>query len=472
MSKKKKGQINFTKYLAIFLTIVSLIVLFLIYFIGVLPIEHFLVLSALIVIIDLINIKLLLVKSKIQNALGIFFSLILIIFMTIGITYELNTIDFLKQFGFNSYNTENYNIVVLKDNNIKELNDIKNKKIGHLNTDEHEGLNEATKRLKNKINYESVEIDDLTNLLNNLLDGNVQAIILEDAQLNIIEEENSEIYKKLEIIYQIDIEVEIEKIGSSVDVTKDPFNILISGIDTYGSITKVSRSDVNILISVNPNTNTILLTTIPRDYYVLLPKFNEYDKLTHAGIYGIETTVKAVEELLNTNINYYIKVNFTSLIDIVDAFDGITINSNYEFTSQDGYYFKKGENYLDGPKALSFARERKAFALGDRIRGENQEIILEALINKAMNPNMITKYTELLDALKDKFITNITDDEITKFIKKQIKENSKWNIEAISLTGSDAFETTYTYKNTKLYVMEPNGESVLSAQEKIKKILN
>src|SRR5699024_1304795 len=131
---------------------------------------------------DLINIKLLLVKSKIQNALGIFFSLILIIFMTIGITYELNTIDFLKQFGFNSYNTENYNLVVLKDNNIKELNDIKNKKIGHLNTDEHEGLNEATKRLKNKINYESVEIDDLTNLLNNLLDGNVQAIILENAQ--------------------------------------------------------------------------------------------------------------------------------------------------------------------------------------------------------------------------------------------------------------------------------------------------
>ena len=121
---------------------------------------------------------------------------------------------------------------------------------------------------------------------------------------------------------------------------------------------------------------------------------------------------------------------------------------------------------------MSFARERKAFALGDRVRGENQEIILEALINKAMNPNVITKYTELLNALKDKFITNITDDEITKFIKKQIKENSKWNIEGISLTGSDAFETTYTYKNTKLYVMEPNGESVLSAQEKIKKILN
>ena len=122
--------------------------------------------------------------------------------------------------------------------------------------------------------------------------------------------------------------------------------------------------------------------------------------------------------------------------------------------------------------ALSFARERKAFALGDRVRGENQEIILEALINKAMNPNIITKYTELLDALKDKFITNITDEEITKFIKKQIQENSKWNIETISLNGSDAYETTYTYKNTKSYVMEPNGESMLSAQETINKILN
>lgn len=472
MSKKKKGQINFTKYLAIFLVIVSLIVLFLIYFIGVLPIEYFLVLSALIVIIDLINIKLLLVKSKIQNALGIFFSLILIIFMTIGITYELNTIDFLKQFGFNSYNTENYNLVVLKDNNIKELNDLDNKLIGHLDTNEHEGLNEVTKKLKNKINYENLILDDITSLLDNLLNEDVQAIILEDAQLSIIEEENKEIYEKIEVIYNIEVEIEIPKIGKSVDVTKDAFNILISGIDTYGSITKVSRSDVNILITVNPNTKTILLVTIPRDYYILLPEFNEYDKLTHAGIYGIETSVDAVEELLDTNINYYVKVNFTSLIDIVDALDGITINSNYEFTSQDGYYFKKGENYLDGLKALSFARERKAFALGDRVRGENQEIILEALINKAMNPNIITKYTELLDALKDKFITNITDEEITKFIKKQIQENSKWNIETISLNGSDAFETTYTYKNTKLYVMEPNGESVLSAQEKIKKILN
>lgn len=472
MSKRKKSKINFTKYLAIFLSIVSLLALFLVYFIGILPIEYFLVLSVLVIIIDLINIKLLLVKSKIQNALGIFFSLILIIFMTIGITYELNTIDFLKQFGFNSYNTENYNLVVLKDNNIKELNDIKNKKIGHLNTDEHEGLNEVTKKLKNKINYENLILDDITSLLDNLLNEDVQAIILEDAQLSIIEEENKEIYEKIEVIYNIEVEIEIPKIGKSVDVTKDAFNILISGIDTYGSITKVSRSDVNILITVNPKDKTILLVTIPRDYYILLPEFNEYDKLTHAGIYGIETSVEAVEELLDTNINYYIKVNFTSLIDIVDAFDGIKVNSNYEFTSQDGYYFKKGENYLDGKMALSFARERKAFALGDRVRGENQEIILEALINKAMNPNVITKYTELLNALKDKFITNITDDEITKFIKKQIKESNQWNIEGISLTGSDAFETTYTYKNTKLYVMEPNGESVLSAQEKIKKILN
>ena len=471
MSKRKKSKINFTKYLAIFLSIVSLLALFLVYFIGILPIEYFLVLSVLVIIIDLINIKLLLVKSKIQNAIGIFFSLILIIFMIIGITYELNTIDFLKQFGFNSYNTENYNLVVLKENNL-ELNDLDNKLIGHLDTNEHEGLNEATKKLKNKINYESIKLDDITSLLDNLLNEEVQAIILEDAQISIIEEENIETYEKIEIIYNIEVEVEISKIGKSVDVTQDAFNILISGIDTYGSITKVSRSDVNILITVNPKDKTILLVTIPRDYYILLPEFNEYDKLTHAGIYGIETSVEAVEELLDTNINYYIKVNFTSLIDIVDAFDGIKVNSNYEFTSQDGYYFKKGENYLDGKMALSFARERKAFALGDRVRGENQEIILEALINKAMNPNIITKYTELLDALKDKFITNITDEEITKFIKKQIKENSKWNIEAISLNGSDAYETTYTYKNTKLYVMEPDGESVINAQEKIKSILN
>ena len=472
MSKNKKGnRISFMKYLSIFLLIVSVLVLVLVYFINVLPLEYFVVLVVLIAITDFFAVMLLLSKGRVRNAIGIIMSIILLIIMIFVITYELNTIDFLKQFGFNSYKTEIYNLVVLENSSYQEIEDLDGKNIAHLSLDEHNGLNNAVQRVENEINFDSVVGEDISDLSNKLEDEEVDAIILEDAQLSIIEEENNEFYENIRVIWSTDVEIEIAEIGESVDVTRDSFNILISGIDTYGTITKVSRSDVNILVSVNPSTNKILLTSIPRDYYVLLPDFGEYDKLTHAGIYGIETSVRTVENLLDTKINYYVKVNFTSLIDIVDALGGITIESRYDFTSKDGYHFNKGANTLNGEEALSFARERSAFAEGDRVRGQNQEIILEALIKKSMSANIITNYVELLDALDDKFLTNITDDEITDFIKMQISDMKNWKIDAISLDGENAYDYTYSYKNQKLYVMKPYEESIINAKEKINSTL-
>ncbi len=472
MSKNKKhNKMSFGKYLSIFLLIVSVLVLVLVYFINVLPLEYFIVLVILVLITDLFAIMLLLSKGRIRNVIGILLTIILLILMIFGITYELNTLDFLKQFGFNSYKTENYNVIVLDSSEYDELEDLNDLSIAHLDLDTHKGLQNAVADIKKEIKFTSLVGEDISDLTEMLESDETSAIILESAQLSIIEEENKEFYDSIRIIWSTDVEIEIAKIGESVDVTKDSFNILISGIDTYGSITKVSRSDVNILVTVNPSTHSILLTSIPRDYYVLLPEFNEYDKLTHAGIYGIETSVSAVENLLDTTINYYIKVNFTSLIDIVDAIGGITVESNYDFTTQDGYHFTKGTNKLNGKEALSFARERKAFADGDRIRGQNQELILASLINKAMSASIITNYVDLLNALDDKFVTNITDEEITDFIKKQISEMPSWNINAISLDGSNAYEYTYSYKSQKLYVMKPYEESVLNAKEQINNTL-
>ena len=472
MSKNKKhNKMSFGKYLSIFLLIVSVLVLVLVYFINVLPLEYFIVLVILVLITDLFAIMLLLSKGRIRNVIGILLTIILLILMIFGITYELNTLDFLKQFGFNSYKTENYNVIVLDSSEYDELEDLNDLSIAHLDLDTHKGLQNAVADIKKEIDFTSLVGEDISDLTEMLESDETSAIILESAQLSIIEEENKEFYDSIRIIWSTDVEIEIAKIGESVDVTKDSFNILISGIDTYGSITKVSRSDVNILVTVNPSTHSILLTSIPRDYYVLLPEFNEYDKLTHAGIYGIETSVSAVENLLDTTINYYIKVNFTSLIDIVDALGGITVESNYDFTTQDGYHFTKGTNKLNGKEALSFARERKAFADGDRIRGQNQELILASLINKAMSASIITNYVDLLNALDDKFVTNITDEEITDFIKKQISEMASWNINAISLDGSNAYDYTYSYKSQKLYVMKPYEESVLNAKEQINNTL-
>lgn len=472
MSKNKKhNKMSFGKYLSIFLLIVSVLVLVLVYFINVLPLEYFIVLVILVLITDLFAIMLLLSKGRIRNVIGILLTIILLILMIFGITYELNTLDFLKQFGFNSYKTENYNVIVLDSSQYDELEDLNDLSIAHLDLDTHKGLQHAVADIKKEIKFTSLVGEDISDLTEMLESDETSAIILESAQLSIIEEENKEFYDSIRIIWSTDVEIEIAKIGESVDVTKDSFNILISGIDTYGSITKVSRSDVNILVTVNPSTHSILLTSIPRDYYVLLPEFNEYDKLTHAGIYGIETSVSAVENLLDTTINYYIKVNFTSMINIVDALGGITVESNYDFTTQDGYHFTKGTNELNGKEALSFARERKAFADGDRIRGQNQELILASLINKAMSASIITNYVDLLNALDDKFVTNITDEEITDFIKKQISEMPSWNINAISLDGSNAYDYTYSYKSQKLYVMKPYEESVLNAKEQINNTL-
>ena len=472
MSKNKKNnKLSFGKYLSIFLLIVSALVLVLVYFINVLPLEYFIILVILVLITDLFAIMLLLSKGKARNAIGIIVTIILLIVMILGITYELNTLDFLKQFGFNSYKTEKYNVIVLQDSEYESLDDLNDLSIAHLDLDTHQGLNDAVTKIKNEIDFTSTIGEDISDLTNILTTDEEPAIILEDAQLSIVEEESPEVYNELRIIYSVEVEIEIAEIGEAVDVTKDSFNILISGIDTYGSITKVSRSDVNILVTVNPSTHNILLTSIPRDYYVLIPEFNEYDKLTHAGIYGIETSVSTIENLLDTKINYYVKVNFTSVIDIVDAIGGITVDSSYDFTTQDGYHFTKGTNELDGEEALSFARERKSFADGDRVRGENQELILTAIINKAMSASIITDYVALLNALSDKFVTNITDEEITDFIKKQISKMPSWTINSISLDGTDAYDYTYSYQKQKLYVMKPYQESIINAQERINSTL-
>lgn len=475
MKKNKKSNKNksngFRKYLAISLGVISIIVLWLVYFINVLPMEYFIVLCFLLLIIDVIVIALLLSFGTIKNILGGFFSLLLIVTMIVGINYELNTLDFFKQFGFNEYKTENYGIYVLKSSNYENIVDLENKSIGHLELKKNAGLNKMVDKITKKIEFKSKAYDDIYSMVSDLIGEKIEGIILEEAQVEILKEENYNEYELLKSIYGDAIELSIKKNKSNIDITKDSYNIYISGIDTYGNITNVSRSDVNILATVNPVKKEILLTNIPRDYYVKLHSFNEYDKLTHAGIYGIDESISTIEDLLDTKINCYVKVNFTSLIDIVDALDGIAVNSNYSFTTVDGYSFKKGNNYLDGKEALSFARERKAFKEGDRIRGENQQLILTSIINKATSTKIITNYTEILKAVKGKFITNIKDEEITKLIKMQFRDGQAWNIKSMSVNGVDSYDYVYSYKKNKLYVMRPIQETVDNAKGKIKDVM-
>ena len=471
MAKRKEKIMPFFKFLTVAMSIITIITLCLFYFIDILPGEYFLVLCVLLILFDVIFSCLVLVrKGTKKRAVGTVLSILYIILLVLVIIYELNTIGFLKKLGFVNYKTENYSILVLKESSYKELKDLDGKTIGSLDFTS-DGLKKAKEKIENNISPKFATTDNITTLKENFLKEKFDAMLIEESMLAMLNESDKDFANSYKVIYDFSLDVETEDIAYEVDITKDSFNIFVSGIDTYGSVSSVSRSDVNMIITVNPTKHKILITSIPRDYYVTLAGKNAKDKLTHAGIYGIETSVATLEDLLDIRINYYIKVNFTSVIDIVDALGGVNVYSKYSFTSQDGYYYNQGYNYVDGKKALSFVRERKSFTEGDRTRVENQAAMIEALINKAISPSIITSYTSLLNSLDGSFITNLKTNDITEFIKMQIKDMPNWSIENISLNGTDASDYTYSYGGTKLYVMYPDNETVINATTKINELL-
>ena len=471
MAKRKEKVMPFFKFLAIAMAIITIITLCLFKFIDILPGEYFLVLCVLLILFNIIFSCLILVRRGAKRrAVGTVLSILYIILLVLVIIYELNTIGFLKKLGFVNYKTENYSVLVLKDSKYEELSDLDGKTMGSLEFTS-DGLKDAKEKIEKNITIDFKTTSDITALKESFLKEEFASMLIEDSMLAMLNESDSNFANSYKVIYDFSLDVETEDIASEVDITKDAFNIYVSGIDTYGSVSSVSRSDVNMIITVNPKTHKILITSIPRDYYVTLAGKNAKDKLTHAGIYGIEESVATLENLLDININYYVKVNFTSVIDIVDALGGVNVYSKYSFTSQDGYYYNQGYNSVDGKKALSFVRERKSFSEGDRTRVENQAAMIEALINKAISPSIITRYTSLLNALSNSFITNLKTEDITNFIKMQIDDMPSWDIENISLNGTDGFDYTYSYGGTKLYVMIPDNETVINATNKIKTIL-
>lgn len=262
-----------------------------------------------------------------------------------------------------------------------------------------------------------------------------------------------------------------KKAEDAVDVTSKPFNIYISGMDTTGKITEEARSDVNMIITVNPKTHKVLMTSIPRDYLVELQN-GEKDKLTHTGLMGIDETTSDVEDLLGIKINYYVKVNYNTLKDFVNSIGGITINSDKAFISYIGKYrFVEGENQLDGAKALAYARERHAYSDGDNHRVRNQQEVLKAIVKKLTgSTTLLTRYNKILKYLAPTMEMNLTRAEVKALVKFQLGKNPKWKFESNSLEGFDAFSTVYSAGNQQLYVMKPDEESIKKARQKIKEI--
>jgi len=466
---KRKNKVY--KIISILLALVSALFLGILFYIDLIPTKFIMALTIFVLLFDAFNIMLLNLKRlkiKIKKVITLIVSFV-IIFMLIGSFYICRTLGVLSSNGDSKYKLEHYSVLVLKSSNYKSLKDIKNKTIGYY--ENSVGAEMANERLKKDIKINSKPYGASDTLINDLLRSKVDAILVEDSIKKIIEEETSNFGDSVKELYTFTIKVKVESTLKDVNVTKSPFAIYISGIDTYGEIASVSRSDVNMVVVANPSTKQILLISIPRDYYVRLHGTSgSKDKLTHAGIYGIDMSIKTIEDLLNMKINYYLKVNFTSVIDIVNALDGLDVYSEFTFVSYSGFSFKKGYNKVNGEQALDFARTRKAFATGDRQRGKNQQALIEAIIRKVTSKSIITKYNSLLSAIDGKYQTNMNTKKITSLIKMQLNDMSAWNITSYSLTGKDSNNYTYTY-NQLLYVMEPDDSSVTEATSLVNKVL-
>lgn len=471
MRKKKRKPNLFQKFFSWLFILLSAILTGSIIVLNVLDLMHLCFVILVLAFMCFVVVHLVKKRKVFGYFLGVILGAILL-FLTINVG---KTVSFLNGLELD-YKTYHYSVVVLGDSDYQKLRDISNKKLGFYDDGSKE-MEKALAKIKKKVEVEAVSYDDTHQLSNSLIDGDIDAMLIENTYLDILDESiviDGITFKSLvRKIYEFAVLTKTSDISKDINVTKKPFNIYISGIDTYGEISSVSRSDVNMIITVNPTTQQILFTSIPRDYYVKLHGRSGYkDKLTHAGLYGIDMSIHTLEDLLDTEINYYVKVNFTSVVKIVNAIDGVRVYSDYDFTSVDNYHYNKGYNDLNGEEALSFARERKAFATGDRQRIKNQQALLSAIFDKVISKEIITKYSKLLDSASGLMVTNMKMSRMTALVRLQLAKSYSWNLVMNSLNGEDSSNYTYSAPSVKSYVMEPSDTSVSYAHDLILKVLN
>ena len=330
----------------------------------------------------------------------------------------------------------------------------------------------AKSKLAGNINITYKIIKTLSKLDDGLLKGDYESVFVSAAQYKTMCEKVSNFKSKTRIIYTIRIDVSQKDLSKKVDVTQNSFNIYVSGLDTSGNIREMSRSDVNMIVTVNPKTHVVLLTSIPRDYEIQLPSYNNAtDKLTHTGIYGIQETIGAVEKLTGIDMNYYVKVNYSTVRRFVDAIGGIDVYSDYDFTTHGmavQYTFRKGKNHLDGKKALAFARERKSFEDGDVQRNRDQAKVMSAIISKCTSSTTIlARYSTILNSCKQYMEINMEAAQIKQLVKMQVNGGYKWKIRKQNVEGNSVLETCYSSGDYQVYVMKPDDDDVTNATDKI-----
>ena len=414
-------------------------------------------------------------RRKVRSIIAIVLAVILIAVEILGIRYVSVGHSTLEQITEPQIDYAEVGVFVRKDDTAKTLGDVADYKFGILDVQDRVITDLALEELKEVYSKEVVcdEFSGIENLMDALLkDKKTDCIVINKSMLELLEEtENHTTYAE-NIREIITLKIEVEGITEdTLAISEKVFTIYISGIDCYGSLTRRSRSDVNIIATVNTETGQILLVSTPRDYYVPLSISKGVpDKLTHAGIDGIDVSRDTLEMLYDTEIDYYFRVNFDGFEDIINALGGIKVNSEVAF-SDEGCKFVKGDNYLNGKEALVFARNRYDIKGGDRQRGKNQMAVVKAVIEKAASPAILFNYKSTLDSMAGSFETDMPYERIAKLIRNQINDGTKWNVTTYSVNGTGASRKPYSLSG-KAYVMLPDEETVDHAKELIEQVKN
>lgn len=476
MKNEDKKKRTIYDYVRIFISFLFLVISFILVLslikTKMLPNKYLFGIIGIVILLNIVCDFLLFLKNKFLNVIGFILVILLGVSFGVGFNYVNKTISILEDMVSVVEEKTTYYILTIKSSNYNNLNDLKSHNMGIMKQNNEE----LKKELNNQVSLEYKDYDSVGNMVYDLELNEVDSIVVSSTVYDLLLEENSSFMELVKKVGEVVVTGKANDTESTIDVGKS-FIVYLSGLDSRdtSSVSTVGLSDVNILAVVNPTTHNVLLVHIPRDYYVLLHGATRMkDKLTHAGLYGIDMSMKTVEDIFDVNVNAYVKVNFKALTSVVDAIDGIEVYSDTTFKSfhKKGWLVKKGMNYMNGEKALAYSRERYAYSTGDRHRGQNQTDVMAAIIKKiSTNKKYLLKYDDILKSIEPYVATNIKIDDVQGIVKNQLDTMSSWTVTNISVNGSDGQNYTASFPKQLTYVMNPTQKTIDDAKDKINQIM-
>lgn len=492
-SKKKIAQIVWTISVLCEIVLIGSVM-----YLDLLPTKLLIVAIIILLLVAALNAMLLLTrvrkkkgkKNTWKRTLGFVLSAVIILSSIFGTGYILRAKSAINSVTKKSDIVATLGVYVMADDAAEDIKDAADYTFGYLGTYSQDrndyAIEEINKKASTTITAQKEE--NIYTLANALYSGSDKAIILDEAFVSVLtevdesaEEGADSTYVNFEtdtkLLYEINIYDNEEETSSDKDVTKDTFVVYISGSDTRNTSLTTSRSDVNILAEINPTTHEVLLLNTPRDYYVPNPAGGgTNDKLTHCGIYGIENSMEALSQLYDVDVDYYVQINFNGFKNLIDAIGGITVESEYTFSSYiygGTYHYTKGSNTLNGASALAFARERYEVPGGDETRGKHQMAVIKAVIDKvSSSTTILSNYSDIMNSLEGMFVTSLSGEEISSLVKLQLNDTPSWNIHSFAVSGSGGKSTTYSMPTQKSYVMYPNESMDAFAQQLLQAVKN